>query len=77
MALLLFRTRTYARNIYLYGNATLLSIPAEYREPVMQFAATDPVVIGPQAVTDAYVRGWITQEEYYQTISYLLETNTP
>jgi hypothetical protein len=62
-----FRTGTYSRNIYLYGNTTFAAIPVEYHEPVKQYAATN---FSDEQIANALYRGWITQEEYDQTMAY-------
>lgn len=38
MAILTFRTSTYARNIYIYGTTKFADIPAEYVQPVKDYA---------------------------------------
>jgi hypothetical protein len=67
MAIYGFRTSTYARNIYLYGNTNFASIPVEYHEPVKQHAAAS---YSEYQIVSALQRGWITQEEYDQTMAY-------
>jgi len=67
-AILNFRTSTYARNIYLYGNTTFSAIPTEYVEPVKQYAA---VTFSITQIDNALTQGWITQQEYDDTIAYI------
>lgn len=69
MAIYTFRTNTYARNIYLYGNTTFSNIPLEYHEPVKQHAA---VTYSEAEIKNALNDGWITQEEYDQTLAYAI-----
>ncbi|TCP57780.1 hypothetical protein EV586_102224 [Tumebacillus sp. BK434] len=38
MTILTFRTSTYARNIYIYGTTKFSDIPAEYVQPVKDYA---------------------------------------
>ena len=67
MALLGFRTSTYARNIYMSGTTSFGSIPEEYREAVKEYAATN--------YPDDYLQyarenGFITEQEYQETLAY-------
>ena len=66
--ILAFRTSTYARNIYLYGNTTLDAIPAEYYIPVEQYAAA---TFTRTQIDNALAQGWITQAQYDETIAYI------
>ena len=68
MAVLAFRTSTFARNIYLYGNTLFTGIPVEYVEPVKQYAAT---TFSRLQIDNALNKGWITQQEYDETIAYI------
>lgn len=61
-----FRTSTYARDIYLYGNRTFTQIPAEYVQPVKQYAAD---TFSDTQISTALTNGWITQTEYDDTMA--------
>ncbi|MBT2680060.1 hypothetical protein J7E38_13680 [Bacillus sp. ISL-35] len=67
MAIYSFRTGTYARNIYLYGNTSFDSIPAEYHEPVKQYAAQNFSV---DQIETARNNLWISEIEYTDTMTY-------
>jgi hypothetical protein len=63
-----WRTSAYAMDIYLYGNRTFAQIAPDYVIPVKQYAA--------QKFTQAQIKtaldnGWITQQEYDDTINYV------
>lgn len=68
MAVLNFRTSTYARNIYLYGTTTFAAIPTEYIEPVKQYAGE---AFTKGQLDNALAQGWINQQEYDETIAYI------
>jgi hypothetical protein len=61
-----FRTSTYARDIYLYGNRTLQQVPEEYVQPVKQYAAD---TFSNEQIMNALTNGWITQSEYNDTMA--------
>jgi hypothetical protein len=65
-----FRTSTYARNIYRYGTTSFSTIPTEYVEPVKEYAATHYPL---DDIDNALAQGWITQQEYDDTIAYIPE----
>lgn len=67
MAVYSFRTGPYARNIYLYGTQKFTDIPAEYVEPVKQYAATNYTNV---QITEALNSVFITQQEYDDTLAY-------
>jgi ribulose bisphosphate carboxylase small subunit len=66
MTVLTFRTSTYARNIYIYGVTSFTTIPAEYVEPVKEYATTH---FTKEQIQNAYEKGWITTQEYNDTIA--------
>lgn len=72
MAVLSFRTSTYARNIYLLGTERLTArdgyngVPAEYYTPVETFAATKFTLA---QIDNALAQGWINQQEYDETVA--------
>lgn len=59
--------RAYAANIYNYGNRTFATIPAEYHEPVKQYAAANYSLY---TIDKALSEGWITETEYNETLAY-------
>lgn len=75
--ILQFRVNTYARNVYLYGNTKLTDIPTSpdnYRTATMQTAANEASkgtagVIQKADIYTALENGWITQQEYDDTIA--------
>lgn len=73
MAVYSFMTGTYARNIYLYGNRTFSSIPAEYHEPVKEYAAQTYSL---DQIDYALQNGWITEQEYNDTLNYIPKAPT-
>lgn len=84
MAVLSFRTSNYAYNIFISGMQRITTsdgfsgIPAEYHEPVKQFAAKN-YTNNPYALEDNRTRqidvalnnNWISQQEYDDTVAYL------
>lgn len=73
MAVLAFRTSTYARQIYLSGGNRLTArdgypgVPADYYTPVEQYAAANFYLY---EIDNALAQGWINQQEYDETIAY-------
>lgn len=73
-----FRTRTFARNIYLYGTERLTArdgyngVPTEYYIPVEQSAAA---TFKPSQIQNALTQGWINQQEYDETMAYRTDTS--
>ncbi|CAM4109638.1 hypothetical protein METH109765_23020 [Mesobacillus thioparans] len=72
-----FRTGTFARNIYLYGNERFTAregfngIPEEYHQPVKDYAAKQFTLM---EIEKARINNWITQNEYEDTV--LLRTES-
>lgn len=70
-----FRTSTYARNIYLYGTNRLTArdgypgVATGYYVPVEQYAAN---AFSTAQIDNALAQGWINQQEYDETISYVV-----
>lgn len=62
-----FRTSSYARDIYLYGNRRFADISPEYQEPVKQYAAVN---FTQDQMDNALTQNFISQEEYNQTMAY-------
>jgi len=60
--------KAYAINIYRYGNRTFATIPAEYHEPVKQYAAANFTL---SEIDNALSQGYITEQEYQETLAYV------
>jgi hypothetical protein len=60
-------TRSYATNIYIYGNRRFATIPAEYHEPVKQHATYTLTL---SQIDNAYANGWVSETEYNETVAY-------
>jgi ribulose bisphosphate carboxylase small subunit len=60
-------TLAYAKAIYLYGSKRFSDIRPEYVEPVKQYAAINYTV---EQIDNALAQGWITQQEYDETMTY-------
>jgi hypothetical protein len=65
MAVYQFRIGPYARSIYLYGTTTFAAIPQEYHYPVKDYVARNFTV---GQIQEAFNRGYITQQEYDETM---------
>lgn len=65
-----FRIGPYARDIYLYGKQKLANIPAEYYTPVENYAAKNFIR---DQISDALNRGYITQQQYDETVALITE----
>jgi hypothetical protein len=59
--------RSYTTNIYVYGNRSFATIPAEYHEPVKQHAVANYTLA---QIDNAFANGWITETEYNETLAY-------
>jgi hypothetical protein len=73
MAVISLLTKAYAVNIYRYGNRTFASIPAEYHEPVKQYAGENFTLYD---IDQALAKGYITEQEYSETLAYVPEEPT-
>jgi hypothetical protein len=60
-------TAAYAKAIYIDGTKRFSDIRSEYVEPVKQYAAANYTLA---QIDNALAQGWITQDEYNQTIAY-------
>jgi hypothetical protein len=60
-----FRVGPYARSIYLYGTGSFSITPTEYHQPVKEYAANN---FTPYQIDQALAKGYITQQEYDETI---------
>lgn len=65
-AIYAFRTSTYARDIYLYGNRTFSQIDQQYVPFVKEYAAKTYTT---EQIENALAKGWITQSQYDETIT--------
>lgn len=74
MALLGFRTSTYARNIYIFGTTSFDSIPAEYHEAVKQFGATTYTDF---QLREARRKLFVSEQEYQETLAYKYPDGLP
>jgi hypothetical protein len=66
MAISPLKTSSYARNIYLRGIETFTNIPAEYVQPVKQWAADKYYI---DDIDYAASKGWITLAERDETVN--------
>jgi hypothetical protein len=79
MAVLIFRARTFAFSIYIGGTERFTArdgyngVPVDYIDPVKNFAAkgddTLPGGITYDEIENAFTNGWITKQEYDETIA--------
>lgn len=67
MAIYSFRTSSYARDIYLYGNRRFADIPLEYHAPVKEYAALN---FEQFQIDDSLKKNFISQQEYDDTMAY-------
>jgi hypothetical protein len=68
MAVYPWLTASYAFAIYCSGTKSFAAIPAQYVEPVKQYAAANYSLAQLQV---ALANGWITQQEYDDTVAYM------
>jgi hypothetical protein len=61
-------TQAYAKAIYIDGTKKFSEIRTEYVEPVKQYAAANYTL---EQIDNALARGFITQQEYDDTIAYV------
>ena len=72
MAILAFKTSTYARNIFMLGVERFTAregfsgIPAEYIPYVKQYAATKYYI---DDIQNACIQGWISDDEMAETLA--------
>lgn len=62
-----WRVSSYAMDIYIFGNRTFAQIPEPYVEPVKEYAAN---TYRDDQLENAVEKGWITQQEYDETVAY-------
>lgn len=70
MPIYTWRTSSYARDIYIFGNRTLNDVPEGYVIPIEQYAAA---TFSQEQIDNALANAWITQAEYDATIAYITE----
>lgn len=66
MTVYTFRVGPYTRQIYLDGNRTFEQCGAEYRQPIIQYAAKNLFYL---QIDEALSKGLIDQATYDQTIA--------
>ena len=64
-------TRQYAVCVYVYGTRKFSTVVAEYHEPVKEYAAQTYTL---EQIDYALVKGFITEQEYVDTMSYVPAT---
>lgn len=77
MPIYTWRTSGFAMDIYLFGNRTFQDVPLSYVEPIKIYAATGYLNGEPEdepfsqaQIDNALAQGWITQQEYDETMAY-------
>lgn len=66
-------TKQYAVCVYKDGTRTLASVNVNYTEAVKEYAAVNyPLSV----IDNALVRGYISEQEYRETIAYVPQTIT-
>jgi hypothetical protein len=65
MAISVRLVRSYAFQIYIDGTRSFSTINSEYHPPVKEYASVNFTFT---QVDDAFAKGWITQQEYDETI---------
>lgn len=67
MAVLSFMTKSYAQNVYIYGNRKFEGgVPAEYHQPVKEHAAA---AYSDDQINSALTSEHVTQQEYDDTMA--------
>lgn len=65
MAILSFLAKSYAQNVFVYGNRTFEGVPTEYHKPAKDHAAAAYSV---EVIKNAFDKGYITEAEYVETM---------
>lgn len=60
-------TRQYAVCVYIYGTRRFSTVVSDYHEPVKKYAAENYTL---EQLDNALVKGYITENEYADTIAY-------
>lgn len=71
MALIAILTKQYAICVYKDGTRTLSSVNENYTEAVKEYAALNYSL---SVIDNALIRGYITEQEYRETIAYVPKT---
>ncbi|WP_046180399.1 hypothetical protein [Domibacillus tundrae] len=67
MAVLSFMTKSYAQNVYIYGNRKFEGgVPLEYHQPVKEYAA---VTYSDLQIDASLANQYVTQPEYEETMA--------
>ncbi|OAH53912.1 hypothetical protein AWH48_11630 [Domibacillus aminovorans] len=67
MAVLSFMTKSYAQNVYVYGNRKFEGgVPIEYHQPVKEYAAAS---YDEWQINNALAKEYITPTEYDETMA--------
>lgn len=59
--------KQYAVCVYIYGTRKFETVVTDYREPVKEYAAQNYTL---EQIDNALVKGYITEQEYLDTIKY-------
>lgn len=66
-------TKQYAVCVYIYGTRKFETVVADYHEPVKEYAANTYTL---EQIDNALVKGYITEQEYIDTIKYTQSEET-
>lgn len=66
--------RQYAVCVYVHGIRSLETVVKDYHEPVKEYAANKYTL---EQIDNALVKGYITEEEYQETIAYVKKEEAP
>jgi hypothetical protein len=67
-------TKQYAVCVYVYGTRKFETVVGDYHEPVKKYAAENYTL---EQIDNALVKGYITEEEYVNTMKYTKPAETP
>jgi len=71
MAVINLLVKQYAVCVYVYGTRKFDTVVADYHAPVKKFAADNYTL---EQIDNALVKGYVTESEYQETISYTTPT---
>ena len=74
MAIIQMLAKQYAVCVYIHGTRKFETVVADYHEPVKQYAAENYTL---EQIDRAFTNGYITEEEYQQTIAYTKKDDAP
>lgn len=66
--------KQYAVCVYVHGTRKFSTVVADYHEPVKQYAAENYTL---EQVDNALVKGFVTDQEYQETIAYTAPIEAP